>query len=848
MRNTRNFTKTRIVTAAALVITTMGVGTVGSAIQALAIPAIPLPISVVQQQSGHTTGVTFNNLDVTATSAAGPFGFPASVGNHITVSFAGVTKADGSPATDDAGVLGAGGYKAAFCGNYTQGRVGGDRALTGADVGSLEGITAHCGPLTLVSSTITTPAITANPTATPPVVAVPAVVALTVTNLALTVPGAVAAVAAVSDSGVHGAAAVVAGSISPAIAVGATTPAAAARPATLFTPFVAEVLPVPAIAVAAIPPLSIDAVVDTFVPGHTATPAAEGTQCVGNNTVIPCLLIVASLDQSVALALPVVNASAVSVVGRVGLYPVPGAPAPAAVTCNPSSLTAPPSTCPAARLTTSANGGLDGGAHYPIVIGGAGFAPSDNTPSLIAAMTAVAAYQAAPGAGTGAAAGAAAAAVTAGDNFTSVSEKVCNNPANEAAVAAIPAIPAVVANPSAVPPVLAAPPVPGVPAHGCLAGPAGQVGVFADSSLAGAIVISPAGGVTPGDRFLQVAGVHYVAINGAVPCATAGLTAVLAANTFGAGAPSVNICSVTQTYYAGIRILAAAPSAPVFTAGSGAPGTVGVLNGSSYEPRANVSIQRRDVNGKLVGAPITTTTDGVGGLSVTFAAGALDYPVGDVVVTTTDAAFSAPQTTQTVVVDSAGAIAFCSNSDACNVGELITVAVLPGNVQMSAGDAIVEIDAVDLSTIDITDPESWYPESAPGAITQVLIGDMRGANAGFVITGSVSDLRGATQASNIIPAVDVFMDDSVVCDVYADAGEGNDPLGSITPGAGQAPVDNQGASLLADGSQEFCSVAPDGDGRAAGMFTLDASLIVAGRPITAVDDYVGLLTLTITGN
>ena len=145
-------------------------------------------------------------------------------------------------------------------------------------------------------------------------------------------------------------------------------------------------------------------------------------------------------------------------------------------------------------------------------------------------------------------------------------------------------------------------------------------------------------------------------------------------------------------------------------------------------------------------------------------------------------------------------------------------------------------------------PTTWYPESAPGAITQVIIGDMRGANAGFVITGSVSDLRGATQASNIIPAVDIFMQDDSVCDVYADAGEGNDPLGAITVGAGQVAQDNAGASLLADGSQVFCSVAPDADGRAAGMFQLDASLVVAGRPITAVDDYVGLLTLTITGN
>ena len=742
----------------------MGVGTIGTAIQASAAPAFVLPISVVQQQSGHTTGVTFENLDVNVpggrVSATG--GFPALVGDHITVSFAGVTKADTTQATDDAGVLGAGGYLAAFCGNFTEGRVGGDVALTGADVSSLEGIAAHCGPLTPVSSVAGT---------------------LTVSNLSLTVPGATAAVPAV-----------VAGSITPAVAAVAAVAAVPAIPAnppvsipaipaTLFSPFVPAVVAgsispaVPAVAavaaVAAVPadpPANIPAVA-----------AAEGTQCVGSNTVIPCLLIVASLDQSVALAMPVVNATAVSVVGRVGLY---GTPTPV---CNPASTTAPPSTCPAARLTTGAPG-------YPVIFGGAGFIPSSNSPALIGTLQGV------PGASAG---------LTPGDNFTAVSEKVCLTPSNASCLAG--------------------------PAD---ASPASPVGVDAAGNVGGAIVISPAGGVTPGDRFLQVTGVHYVFTGAA--CGP-GFTTVAA-----------GICSITQTHYAGIKILPAAATTPVFTPGSGAPGTVGVLTGSGYEPRASVSIQRRDVNGKLVGAALTTTTDGVGGLSYTFAAGQLDYPVADVVVTTTDAAFGAgsPYVTapQTVAFDSAGAIAFCSNGDACNVGELITVAVLPGNVQMSAGDAIVEIDAVDLSTIDITDPESWYPESAPGAITQVLIGDMRGANAGFVITGSVSDLRGATQASNIIPAVDVFMEDSVVCDVYADAGEGNDPLGAITAGAGQAPVDNQGASLLADGSQEFCTVGPDGDGRAAGMFTLDAALIVAGRPITAVDDYVGLLTLTITGN
>ncbi|MSY18679.1 MAG: hypothetical protein F2735_05015, partial [Actinobacteria bacterium] len=472
----------------------MGVGTVGSAIQALAIPAIPLPISVVQQQSGHTTGVTFNNLDTTPVGPSGPFGFPASVGNHITVSFAGVTKADGTPATDDV-VAGDAGYLAAFCGNRTQGHVGGDRMLTGSDINSLPGITAHCGPLTPVTS---------------------AGGVLTVTNLLLTVPGETVAVAAVADSGVHGVAAVVAGSTSPAVAAVAAVPLTD-QAATLFTPFVAAGSITPASpAVAAVPPLDIPAVVDTFVAGTPATAAAEGTQCVATGTVIPCLLIVASLSQDVALAMPVVNATAVSVVGRVGLYgtptPVcdPTSPAPVA----PAVTAHGPLTCPAARLTTGAPG-------YPFIFGGAGFIPSANSPALIGTLSGV------PGAAAG---------LVPGDNFTAVSEKVCATPDNTSCLTG--------------------------PAN---ASPASPVGVDPAGNVGGAIVISPLGGVTPGDRFLQVTGVHYVFTGAA--CGP------------GFATVAAGICSITQTHYAAIKILTAAASAPVFTPGSGAPGTVGVLTG-----------------------------------------------------------------------------------------------------------------------------------------------------------------------------------------------------------------------------------------------------------------------------
>jgi len=752
VRNTRSFTKSRIVATAALVITTMGVGTVGTAIQALAVPAIPLPISVVQQQSGHTTGVSFNNLDVTATSPAGPFGFPASVGNHITVSFAGVTKSDGSAASDDTAGVGTAGYLAAFCGNKTQGRVGGDVMLTGSDIGSLAGITAHCGPLTPVASTGGT---------------------LTVTNLALTVPGAVAAVAAVPDSGVHGSPAVVAGSTTPAVAAVAAVPPADV-PATLFTPFRAAGSTTPAVtAVAAVPPADIPAVVDTFVAGTLAVAAAEGTQCVATGTVIPCLLIVASLSQDVALAMPVVNATAVSVVGRVGLY---GTPTPV---CNPASIAAPPSSCPAARLTTGAPG-------YPFIFGGAGFIPSANSPALIGTIT---------GFPTGA-------GLAPGDNFTAVSEKVCSTPDNTSCLAG--------------------------PAN---ASPASPVGVDAAGNVGGAIVISPAGGVTPGDRFLQVTGVHYVVTGAACP---AGFTTVTA-----------GICSITQTHYAQIKIMAATASLAIAN---------GVLTGTSLEPRAHLSMQIKDINGLAVGSPILTDADSTGGVSFTFAGNAFENGPGhdavkEVVITVTDAAFGAAVPPPfTIAVAATNGAACYSLSGVCNVAELITTSVLPGNIELFANDAVVDIPAVDLSTIDIQDPDTWYPVSDLGAISQVLVGDMRGANSGFVVTATSSDLVGGAQASNVILATDVFVDDSIVCDVYADAGDGNDPLGDIAGGAGQAPADNAGASALADGSQELCTVAPNADGRAAGMFVIDANLIVAGRPTTAADDYTGTLTITITGN
>ena len=391
-------------------------------------------------------------------------------------------------------------------------------------------------------------------------------------------------------------------------------------------------------------------------------------------------------------------------------------------------------------------------------------------------------------------------------------------PASANFVAGIPAVPQV--GTAAVPAVFAVPPTPAVP---------------------------PGPLVTPGDRFLKVS--NILGPLTAIPNGVGGIVPGTAGCTPGVVPGCILIPGVNlqQVHFAPIHIEAAAPAAPTFDVKAGAPGVASTLTGKDFEPRSIITLQRLDSAGHAFGAPETTRADGIGTFVKAYAGGALDFPVASVKVTSVDAAFGAATQTFTVKFDSTGAVNFCKDAAACNAGQLITESVLPGNVELWTQDAAVPVPSVDLSTIDITDSTTWYPVSAPGPITQVVIGDMRGANTGFVVTGQSSDLVGATQKSNIIPAVDVFAA-GAACDVYASAGAGNDPLGVITSGADDDPSANPGASKLGDGSQEFCTVNPDATGRAAGMFQLDANIIIAGRPITAVDDYTGLLTLTITGN
>ena len=674
-------------------------GVVGAATPAHA-TATPLPVALVNQSSGEITGgsgyLTLENATHTVTQ------FPASNGDHVTVSYFGVKD------NTDAFVTSGTGLSATFCGNFTAGAVSPavDTPLVAADIASLAGIQAHC----------------ANPSA--PIG----------TNGGTTVT--------VTGSG--------------------------------------------------------DVTIEMDLNGLPA-----GTQCVSNNTVIPCLLVVATLTQSVALALPIVNITATSVVGPALAY--------ASLLCNPSAV--PSTACASGRLS---NPGI--GVINPIVYGGIGFIPSDNNFS----PTNPASYSAASTSTFG----------IGGANVTSVTQKVCADSLGATCyTSSAPALYSLTTSGGgAIPDATLGSPLP--------------VGVTATGQLGGAIFIPTAASTGTGDKFLQTTAQHYMVVDGVtgtgVPCATYGATDISAGfiAVISGYSKDVKICSYTQIQYAQIRILSAAGIALAPNVDN-LPGVVGTLSGHDFDPRTDVTIQLKTDAGNS-GTAIVVTTDGVGAFTNVFAAGALDFPVTKIAVSGTAAGAATALTDITL----AQKVDQCSGDDECNAGEIITAAIEPGTIQMFTQDAVVEIPALALTDIDVSDDTTWYPVSDPGAITQVIIGDMRGQNAGFLITGASTALVGSIPA-NTIPAMDVYWSDAD-CQAYADAGDNNDPLGVITSGADSVP-DSVDGSALQDGSAELCTVAADATGRAAGMFSLDLNLYIAGRPITAADDYTGLLTLTIVG-
>jgi hypothetical protein len=512
-----------------------------------------------------------------------------------------------------------------------------------------------------------------------------------------------------------------------------------------------------------------------------------GRTCQPAGGVIPCLLIVANTTQTVTLALPLVNVATVQVGGP--LDPATLATTPALyANCTPTS--APPHSCPSTRQTT---GAVPGTSLWMTALGGLGPA---STTSIAAVLT-------------GAATVGQVAHVITGSNLS-----LCTDLGVTCSAATL---------------------------AGSVATPYPGLSVYGATNATGSVSAAFATAMPPGDYYMRVSYSSFV-VSPVDPSAgfLGGCTAL-------AGVADTWNCNSGAYFLAPIRVLGT-PTLPTPTV-LGTVGEVVTVTATGLDQWQTGIFKVLDVSGFQIGADIPVTSNGIG---VATAQVPVTYPAAKVTFTS-QLNTAAPVSLATGTLATDAGVGECvdvaGTAGACSAGQILSTTVDPGNLAMYIEAPEVIVPNPDLSTIDITDPDTWYVVSDGGPVGTILIGDMRGANTGFVITVQSSDLRGsATANNNVIPAGDVWFIEEAICEPYADAGDGNDPLGVVNGTTAADPLADPGNSLMSDGSQEACTLDPDISGLAGGMFTLDFAVAVAARPITPVDDYVGLLTITLTGN
>lgn len=376
---------------------------------------------------------------------------------------------------------------------------------------------------------------------------------------------------------------------------------------------------------------------------------------------------------------------------------------------------------------------------------------------------------------------------------------------------------------------------------GSVATPYPGLSVYGNTNAQGSVSAAFATGMPAGDYYMRVQYTSFV-VSPVDPSAgfAGGCTAL-------AGVPNTYTCQSGAYWLAPIRVLGTAALATSTIAGTVGENATVTINGLDQWQAGTLKVL--DVSGFQIGADIPVTSNGLGVVTATVP---VTYPAAKITYTSqlnTGAAVNLASGTLATDAGVGECVDVAGNVGACSAGQILSTTVDPGNLAMLIETPEVIVPNPDLSTIDLTDPDTWYVVSDPGTVGDILIGDMRGANTGFVITVQSSDLRGSSTANNnVIPAGDVWFASDATCDVYADAGDGNDPLGVVNGTAAADPLADPGNSLMSDGSQEACTVDPDINGLAGGMFSLSFDVAVAARPITPVDDYVGLITITLTGN
>ncbi|MEY4175583.1 MAG: hypothetical protein RI900_2748, partial [Actinomycetota bacterium] len=502
--------------------------------------------------------------------------------------------------------------------------------------------------------------------------------------------------------------------------------------------------------------------VDTLTIAGTLDGLPAGRQCTTSSAAgiplaLPCLMVVSDValgGSSLSLALPIANLTTVSVAGPMN-----------------ATFTGPVARC--VSLSPEPSVGCSSGRQAQVMAwGGAGFAPTSNDLDVAAYTADLTAVGVANAAAT--AAGTAYNTCVANNGGVGVGEPSCT--AELATYAAAGAtLTAAVGTVAA----YAGKSAGGVGA-GAMAlctdsadsatcdntkvslvpGLTGYAAGTTDGSLGGAFLVTPT--TAPGDYHLRVTYTRVTAT----------------------GNPASPTTTVTETYMTPFTVLGtpAAVLDPVAGGATFGGAAFATLTVTGMEQNQPLTVQVKDAAGLVL---YSTTTKSTGYGKAVVEGLPTDFPADKVFVTSTTAGVGLTPlaiTPTTITRD----VAACVDAATCATGVILTVDVLPGNLAMYIETNELALAEIDLASIDLSDPTTWYPTGAPAVTELIQIGDFTGSNAGFLVTGGVTDLHGTTLATNLIPAVDVWWS-GIACDASATAGSGNDPLGVVTAGIDSEP-------------------------------------------------------------
>lgn len=264
-----------------------------------------------------------------------------------------------------------------------------------------------------------------------------------------------------------------------------------------------------------------------------------------------------------------------------------------------------------------------------------------------------------------------------------------------------------------------------------------------------------------------------------------------------------------------------------------------------------------DQNNDIDPSTVAVTSGPAGGTtSVDTVTGKITYTNTDTMVgtdtftyTVSDVGGNGPSNAATVSVQVLANL--CTAAPDCSLNQVLTVPILGDVMTMEQTGQFVTLGGVVQSNVCVPGPVTLngQPQAACGALNDVTVINARGTDAGWSLTGQVSDFTNAPGAgpcpatnpgswnNHCIPGDNLGWFPTAAVSHVVIPGD----VASVDAGAGIVPPATPGSGL-GSAPQALCTSDPQHSG---GTFTCGAGLVLAVPASASAGNYTGVLTLTL---